>query len=418
MGGTDIAHALPARAGVRSRRRPARFVLPLLLVLAALLAGALLRPAPAAAGIESQDHLRAAGERRRRVRAPASTCGTSTPPALVYDRNAGRRARPGLQHEAGHERRRAHGLGRRPPVRHRALRAGPPRLRRRDRRRRLPARARRPQPLDALVPARGLRRSRPRPSRPSPRTSGARASSKIRGRVLGDASWFDKLRTVPTWKSGLQLECGPLSALSGNQGLDNGNRVSAPSTWAAKLMTKALADAGIKVKGRPGSGKVPSTASLAEASVFGRAPRDHEAHEQGERQLLRRDAAQGPRQGLLRRGQHGGRAPGQQGGPARLRRQDAAPTWSRTGRGSATATGSRRRPSSRCSGRCISARDFGVYYDSLAVAGKDGTLDDSDARHGRGRQRARQDGRRSTSPSASPATSRAPTTTWSASRCS
>jgi D-alanyl-D-alanine carboxypeptidase len=84
--------------------------------------------------------------------------------------------------------------------------------------------------------------------------------SKITGRVLGDASWFDKLKTVSTWKDGLQLECGPLSALSGDQGLDNGNRVSAPATWAAKLMTEACRSGGIKVKGKPGTGKVPETA--------------------------------------------------------------------------------------------------------------------------------------------------------------
>ena len=87
---------------------------------------------------------------------------------------------------------------------------------------------------------------------------------KVSGRVLGDASWFDKLRTVPTWKDGLQLECGPLSALSGNQGLENGNRVDAPATHAARLMTEALRKAGVKVKGKPGTGKVPDTASLAD----------------------------------------------------------------------------------------------------------------------------------------------------------
>jgi serine-type D-Ala-D-Ala carboxypeptidase/endopeptidase (penicillin-binding protein 4) len=95
---------------------------------------------------------------------------------------------------------------------------------------------------------------------------------KIRGRVLGDAAWFDKLRTVPQWKSGLALECGPLSALSGNQGLDNGNRVAAPATWAAKLMTRACRSAGIKVKGRPGTGKVPTTAHLLKAQYSAALP--------------------------------------------------------------------------------------------------------------------------------------------------
>ncbi|MGE5228698.1 MAG: D-alanyl-D-alanine carboxypeptidase, partial [Deltaproteobacteria bacterium] len=74
---------------------------------------------------------------------------------------------------------------------------------------------------------------------------------KVRGRILGDASWFDKLRTVPSWKDGLQLECGPLSALSGNQGLRDGNRVSAPATYAAGLMKQALVKAGVRVTGTP-----------------------------------------------------------------------------------------------------------------------------------------------------------------------
>ena len=65
---------------------------------------------------------------------------------------------------------------------------------------------------------------------------------KVRGRVARRRVLVRQAQDrCRTWKDGLQLECGPLSALSGNQGLDNGNRVSAPATYAAKLMTKALA---------------------------------------------------------------------------------------------------------------------------------------------------------------------------------
>ena len=95
---------------------------------------------------------------------------------------------------------------------------------------------------------------------------------KIRGRVLGDASWFDKVKTVPTWKNGLAVECGPLSALSGDQGLDNGNRVRAPATWAAKLLTQACRNAGIKVKGKPGTGKVPTSARLLKSQYSAALP--------------------------------------------------------------------------------------------------------------------------------------------------
>ena len=85
---------------------------------------------------------------------------------------------------------------------------------------------------------------------------------KVKGRVLGDESWFDKQRTGPSWRAGLQLEAGPLSALSGNEGLDDGKRVKDPATYAAKLLTEALRAKGIKVTGKPGAGKVPETARL------------------------------------------------------------------------------------------------------------------------------------------------------------
>jgi D-alanyl-D-alanine carboxypeptidase/D-alanyl-D-alanine-endopeptidase (penicillin-binding protein 4) len=85
---------------------------------------------------------------------------------------------------------------------------------------------------------------------------------KVTGRVIGDASWFDRLPTVPGWRKGLQIECGPLSALSGDQGRDNGVRVKQPARWAAGLLTKALVKAGIKVKEPPRSGATPDTGVL------------------------------------------------------------------------------------------------------------------------------------------------------------
>jgi D-alanyl-D-alanine carboxypeptidase/D-alanyl-D-alanine-endopeptidase (penicillin-binding protein 4) len=85
---------------------------------------------------------------------------------------------------------------------------------------------------------------------------------KIKGDVIGDEGWFDTRRTGPDWKPGIQVECGPLSALSGNEGLDNGNRVSDPARWSARLLIKALRAAGIKVTGQAGTGTVPATDTL------------------------------------------------------------------------------------------------------------------------------------------------------------
>ena len=96
---------------------------------------------------------------------------------------------------------------------------------------------------------------------------------KIRGRVRGDASWFDKQEAVASWEPSLRSECGPLSALSGNQGLNEGKRVHAPATWAAQLYTQALRKVGIKVTGKPGSGKAPSTTRLARRQYSAPLPR-------------------------------------------------------------------------------------------------------------------------------------------------
>ncbi len=84
----------------------------------------------------------------------------------------------------------------------------------------------------------------------------------LNGSVLGDESWFDTVRTGGDWKPGLQLECGPLSALSADEGLRNGVRVRSPALYAAQLLTRALRGAGIAVTGKPGTGTVPDGAEL------------------------------------------------------------------------------------------------------------------------------------------------------------
>jgi serine-type D-Ala-D-Ala carboxypeptidase/endopeptidase (penicillin-binding protein 4) len=85
---------------------------------------------------------------------------------------------------------------------------------------------------------------------------------RVDGRVLGDESFFDTLRDGPTWTPNLQLESGTLSALTGNESLDNGRRVKEPARYAALLMTEALEAKGIEVTGVPGIGTVPETARL------------------------------------------------------------------------------------------------------------------------------------------------------------
>jgi serine-type D-Ala-D-Ala carboxypeptidase/endopeptidase (penicillin-binding protein 4) len=87
--------------------------------------------------------------------------------------------------------------------------------------------------------------------------------TKIRGRIVGDATWFDARRTVWTWKPGLEKYCGPLSALSVNEGLSNGHRVSDAPRYAALRLRTALEAAGIDVTGGATTGAVPDDGYLA-----------------------------------------------------------------------------------------------------------------------------------------------------------
>ena len=198
---------------------------------------------------------------------------------------------------------------------------------------------------------------------------------KIKGRVLGDASWFDKLQTVPYWKSGLQLECGPLSALSGNQGLDNGNRVKAPATWAAKLMTRALADAGVKVKGKAGTGEVLSTAKLVKRQYSAALPGIIKHMNKESDNFFAETLLKGLGKDFYG---EGSTAAGTEASKAALHAMGVKTGTYVIQDGSGLSYGDRLTPETvvRVLGAMRQRDDFDAYYDSLAVAGKDGTLED------------------------------------------
>ena len=83
--------------------------------------------------------------------------------------------------------------------------------------------------------------------------------TRITGHVVGDESLFDGRRTVSTWAPGEWQDCGPLSALSLNEGVVDGVRVSDPGLGAARRLTEMLESHGIDVAGAPRTGTVPST---------------------------------------------------------------------------------------------------------------------------------------------------------------
>jgi len=375
MGGIDTAHALPARAGVRStRHRPAFFTLVLVLAVAVPVAGAFVHPAPAVAGIGDTiaGKLQAGGfagsgtgvyawdiDAARLVYAsnastqlaPASNMKLVTSAAAMMDWGAEHRFTTELY---GPDVPVAGGGVVYGDLYLRGL--GDPSLSTRSFQR---------TELDLTTAsfeafARDLKRD---------------GVKKVQGRVVGDSSWFDKLATVPTWKPGLQLECGPLSALSGNQGLDDGNRVRAPAVWAARLMTEALRNAGVKVTGGPGSGHVPSTTRLVRRQ-YSAALRGIMKHMNKESDnffaevLLKGLGKDFYGEGSTAAGTEASRAAleacGIEAGTYVIQDGSGLSYGGRlTAKGIVTLLGAMRRRD-----------DFDVYDDSLAIAGEDGSLED------------------------------------------
>jgi len=198
---------------------------------------------------------------------------------------------------------------------------------------------------------------------------------KVNGRVLGDESWFDKKRTGASWTSGLRLECGPLSALTGNESLHDGNRVKDPARYAAKLLTQALRAHGIKVTGKPGAGTVPATARLFKRQFSAPLRRllqrmDKDSDNFFAEIMLKGLGRDFHEEGSTQAGLEVSRATLAAIGldPASYRLLD--------GSGLSYANQLTARDLVRILGAARQDVDYHDYYDALAVAGKDGTLED------------------------------------------
>jgi D-alanyl-D-alanine carboxypeptidase/D-alanyl-D-alanine-endopeptidase (penicillin-binding protein 4) len=86
--------------------------------------------------------------------------------------------------------------------------------------------------------------------------------TRITGRVLADDGYFDQLRTVPGWRPGMVAYCGPLSALTLNEGYGpRGRYVADPALWAAAKLTSLLRASGVKVVHAAARGVVPAGAT-------------------------------------------------------------------------------------------------------------------------------------------------------------
>lgn len=201
----------------------------------------------------------------------------------------------------------------------------------------------------------------------------ARGVHTISGRVVGDESWFDDERTVSTWKPGLETQCGPISALSGNGGVHNDERVDSPATYSAQLLTTALRKAGITIEGKPGAGEAPAEVKLLQQQSS--APlRVLLRHMNKESDNL---FAEVLLKGLGRDFQDvGATSVGTLLSAATLA-SVSAPSYTHVVEdGSGLSYGNRLTPHIivQLLGAMRQRPDFDVFYDSLAIAGKDGTL--------------------------------------------
>ena len=200
--------------------------------------------------------------------------------------------------------------------------------------------------------------------------------ARVSGRIYGDESQFDSLRGGPESRFGTSIWVGPLSALSFNRGLGNPGGSSFqvnPPAFAALQLDAALERRGIKVRLRPRAGTAPAEGEVL-ASVdsppmerlieLTNKPSDNFFAEM----LLKDLALQAGGKGTTRAG-------------ARL----AAGYARRLGSRARLVDGSGLSRGNRASPRevvdLLTAMDelddqeFGEQYiDSLAVAGRDGTL--------------------------------------------
>jgi D-alanyl-D-alanine carboxypeptidase/D-alanyl-D-alanine-endopeptidase (penicillin-binding protein 4) len=197
--------------------------------------------------------------------------------------------------------------------------------------------------------------------------------TRVSGAVVGDESLFDARRGGPASGYRPSIYVGPLSALSFNRGLarPSGRAFqSNPPAFAAAALDRALERAGVAVAGRPRAGRSPggavevakvSSPTIARLVARTNKPSDNFFAET----LLKALGA--------RAGGRGTTATGARQAAAYARQRGAA---ARLVDGSGLARGNRASPLAvvRLLQGVRSTATFPAFFDSLAVAGRDGTL--------------------------------------------
>ena len=199
--------------------------------------------------------------------------------------------------------------------------------------------------------------------------------TKISGRVVADDGYFDRSRTVSSWRPSMTAFCGPLSALTLNEGFGpSGDYVEDPSLWAAAKLTRLLRSAGITVTHAAARGTVPATATLVYTERSATLGRLLAAMNKPSDNFFAEELLKGLGAGF---GGAGTTAAG--AGVANQWLKSIGVTQGfriRDGSGLSYADRLSAHAILKILGAMTRRRDFTVFWSSLAVAGVDGTLKD------------------------------------------
>ena len=201
------------------------------------------------------------------------------------------------------------------------------------------------------------------------RNVAAAGVKRVKGRILADATIFDRERRAGPYLS-------PLSGLSFNNGYDGGDYARSPELVAAKGLKSALRKRGVRVKGQVGRANLPAAALRSEPLASVASPTVAKLIEETNvpsnnffaEMLLKRLAATSGRKGTRQRG------------------NDKVETFAASvGTAVESVDGSglsrRNRVSPKHVGRLLVAmahdeQNSTAYIDSLPVAGREGTVAD------------------------------------------
>ena len=199
--------------------------------------------------------------------------------------------------------------------------------------------------------------------------------TRVTGRVVADDGYFDRARAVGNWRPSMTAFCGPLSALTLNEGFaSDGGYVTDPSLWAASKLTRQLRAAGVRVAHAPVLGVAPITATLASTELSAPLGRILAAMNKPSDNFLAEELLKG-----LGAGFGGGGTTVAGAGVATRYLQSIGLTGGfriRDGSGLSYQDKLTARAVLRILGAMAGRPDFAVFRRSLAVAGVDGTLKD------------------------------------------